>query len=127
MNDERSVSDVLQDILGNLQEIVRAEVRLAKVEIRDDARRAASSGIWIAAGLIAAASGWSFLLWTTGYLLATQTSMWAAALVVAVVMTGIASMLIVGGIRRLNRVEPIPERAIASMKENLGWMKHSTK
>ena len=127
MNDERSVSDVLQDILGNLQELVRAEVRLAKVEIRDEARRAASSGIWIAAGLMVAASGWIFLLWTTAYLLATRMSVWAATLVVAVVMTSIGSMLIIGGVSRLKRIQPIPERAVASMKENLGWMKQSMK
>ena len=39
MNQERAVSDVLQDILRNLQEIVRSEVRLARAGIRDDASR----------------------------------------------------------------------------------------
>ena len=39
MNQERAISDVLQDILRNLQEIVRSEVRLAKAEIRDEARQ----------------------------------------------------------------------------------------
>ena len=33
MAEERSVSDVFQDILRNLQEMVRSEIRLAKVEI----------------------------------------------------------------------------------------------
>ncbi len=48
--EERSVSDVLQDILRNLQEMVRSEIRLAKVEIRGEVKRAVSSGVWIAAG-----------------------------------------------------------------------------
>ena len=32
MAEERSVSDVFQDILRNLPEMVRSEIRLAKVE-----------------------------------------------------------------------------------------------
>ena len=38
-NDDRSVSDVLQDIFGNVQEIVRSEVRLARAEIRPRLRK----------------------------------------------------------------------------------------
>ena len=36
MAEERSVSDVLQDILRNVQDMVRSEIRLAKVEIREE-------------------------------------------------------------------------------------------
>ena len=107
--------------------MVRAEVRLAKVEMRDGARRAASSGIWIAAGVVGALSAWIFLLWTVAYLLATTMSMWAATLMVAVVMACIASVLILGGIRRMKRIYPIPERTVQSVKENLEWMKQPSK
>jgi uncharacterized membrane protein YqjE len=127
LNGERAVSDVLQDILRNLQEMVRSEVRLAKVEIREEARRAVSSGIWIGAGLVGALSAWIFVLWTVAYLLATRMSMWAAALVVAVVMTCIGSVLIIGGLRRVKRLQLIPERTVDSVKENLEWMKQPTK
>ena len=127
MNGERSVADVLQDMLRNVQEIVRSEVRLAKVEIRDEARRSLSSGIWIAGGVVGALSAWSFLLWTVAYLLATRMSMWVATLVVAVVMACVASLLIFGGIRRVKQIQPIPERTVGSVKENLEWMKQPTK
>jgi uncharacterized membrane protein YqjE len=127
VNGERSVADVLQDILRNLQEIVRSEVRLARVEIRDETRRAVSSGMWIAAGVVGALSAWMFLLWTVAYLLATRMSMWAATLVVAVVMACVGSVLLVGGIRRVKRIQPVPERTVESVKENLEWMKQPTK
>jgi uncharacterized membrane protein YqjE len=127
VNGERSVADVLQDILRNVQEIVRSEVRLAKVEIRDEARQAVSSGIWIAAGAVGALSAWMFLLWTVAYLLATRMSLWAATLVGAVVMACVAGVLIMGGIRRMKRIQPIPERTVESVKENLEWMKQPTK
>ena len=127
MNGERAVADVLQDIVRNLQEIVRSEVRLAKVEIRGEAKRAVSSGIWIAAGGAGALTAWAFLLWTGAYLLATRMPMWAATLVVAVVIMAVASVLIIVGIRRLTRIHPVPERTVESIKENLEWMKQPTK
>ena len=127
MADERSVPDVLQDIVRNVQDIVRCEVRLAKVEIREEARRAISSGVWIGAGTVGAVSAWTLLLWTLAYALATRMPMWAATLAVAVVMAAAAAVLVMGGIRRAKRIQPIPERTVESVKENLEWMKQPTK
>ena len=127
MAEERSVSDVFQDILRNLQEMVRSEIRLAKVEVRGEITQAASSGVWMAAGGVAALSAWIFVAWAVVYALATRMSMWAAALIVAFVMAVAAWTLIMGGMRRAKRVHPIPERTVESVKENLEWMKQPTK
>jgi uncharacterized membrane protein YqjE len=127
MAEERSVSIVLQDILRNLQDMVRSEIRLARVEIREEAMQAISSGVWLAAGTVGAVSAWILLLWTLAYTLATRMPMWAATLVVAVVIAAASSVLIMGGIRRAKRIQPIPERTVESVKENLEWMKQPTK
>ena len=127
MAEDRSVSNVLQDILRNLQDMVRFEIRLAKTEIREEVREAVTSSIWIAAGTVGAVSAWIFLLWTLAYALATRMPMWAATLVIAVVMTAAATMLIIGGVQRARRIQPIPERTVESVKENLEWIKQSTK
>ena len=127
MVEDRSVSDVLRDILRNLQEMMRAEIRLAKVEVRDEARRAVSSGIWLAAGAVGALSAWVVLLWTLVFGLATRMSLWAATLAVAVILAAAAAVLIMGGLRRVKRIQPIPERTVESVKENLEWMKQPTK
>jgi len=125
--EDRSVSNVLQDILRNLQDMVRFEIRLAKTEVREEVREAVTSSIWIAAGTVGAVSAWIFLLWTLAYALATRMPMWAATLVIAVVMTAAATMLIIGGVQRARRIQPIPERTVESVKENLEWIKQSTK
>jgi hypothetical protein len=127
VTEARSVSDVFEDILRNLQEMVRSEIRLAKVEIGGELKRAVSSGVWIAAGGIAAISAWIFVLWTVTYALATRMSMWAATLIVAGVMAAIALALIRGGLRRLTRLHPMPERTVESVKENLEWIKQPIK
>jgi hypothetical protein len=125
--EERSVSDVLQDILRNLQDMVRSEIGLAKVEIREEVRRAVSSSVWIAAGTVGAMSAWIFLLWTLASALATRMPMWAATLVIAIVMSVAAAVLIMGGIRRAKRIQLIPERTVESVKENLEWTKQPAK
>ena len=127
MTEERAVSQVLQDILRNLQDIVRSEVRLARVEIRDELKQAALSGAWIAGGALGVISAWMFLLWTLVYALAATMSMWAATLLVAAVLALAGGLLIMNGMRRARRIQPVPERTVQSVKENLEWMKQQTK
>ena len=81
MTGDRSVSDVLQDILRNVQDILRSEVRLAKAEIRQEASQAAAAAVWVTVGVVGALSAWMLLLWTMAYALATILPMWAATLV----------------------------------------------
>ena len=127
MPEERSISDILQDILTHLQGMVRYEARLAKAEIREELSRALSSGIWIVTGVLLALSAWLFLLWAAAYALSTAMPVWAAALVVAVATAAAAAVLIVGGIRTAKRIQPIPDQTVESVKETLGWLKQSTK
>ena len=112
MTGDRAIAEVLQDILRNLQEIVRGEVRLAKAEIRHEVAQASSSGVWLVAGAVGAASAWMFFLWTVVYALATVMEMWVATLVVAVGLACLAAALLVGGRTRFRQIRPVPERTM---------------
>ncbi len=127
MTEQRPFSEVLQDILRNLQELIRAEMRLAKAEVRQDASEAAASGAWVAAGLVIAISAWGFLLWAAAYGLALVVPMWAATLIVALVTGVVGIALLAIGLRRFKRLRPVPERTVESLKENLEWIKQSTR
>ena len=127
MATDRSVADVLQDILRNVQDILRSEVRLAKAEIRQEATQAATATLWMSIGVVGLLSAWMFFLWTAVYLLATVLPMWAATLAIAVAMVGAGGVVITAGLRRFARIKPMPERTIASLQENLEWMKQPTK
>ena len=59
---DRSLSDVFEDIIRNVQEIVRSEVRLAKTELRQEAVKAKSSGILLGVGGITVLFATLFLL-----------------------------------------------------------------
>jgi len=124
---ERGFSELLQDIARNLQDLIRSEVRLAKAEVKQEAREAATSVVWLAAGVAGALSAWMLVLWAAVYGLAHVMPLWAAALLPGLVLGGIAAMLVTAGWRRVARVRPVPERAVASVKEDLEWLKQSTK
>lgn len=123
----RSVSDVLQDIFGNLQDIVRSEVRLAKVELKTEASQAAKAGKPLLAGAVLGFYAGGLLLLALVYGLSVVLPPWTAALAVGVGASVMAAILIGIGRGRLRVVNPKPERAVESMKENVQWLKDQTR
>jgi len=124
---DRSISDVLQDVVHNLQEIVRAEVRLAKTEIREEAGKAKPAGALLATGALSGIFAAFFILLAMVYALTRIIPDWAAALAVAV-LTGIAAAAtLAAGKKRLAQVHPVPEKTVATLKENVEWAKRQTR
>ena len=124
-NRERPMAEVFRDIIGNVQEMVRSEVRLARVEIKEETSKTARAGAMLAAGAVMAMIAGVFLLVCIAQLLDMVMPDWAAALVVALLMGIPAAILISKGRDRL-RV-PVPEKTIDNVKENVEWMKNQTK
>jgi uncharacterized membrane protein YqjE len=123
----RSVPEVLQDIVGNIQEIIRSEFSLAKIEIKQDATQAKGPVI---IGLIGGALGLyalGFLLLTAIFGMATVMPIWLAALIVGAVLTLVSIALLSAAGKRLKQVHKVPERTIESLKENVQWAKEQIK
>ena len=120
----RSMSEVVQDIAGNVREIVRSEARLAGAEMRQEASKAGRAG-----GVLGAAAAFAFyclgfLLLTLMLRLSMTMAAWQAALIVAAVAAVPAWLLMRLGRSRLKGVKHRPERAIGNMKENVQWLRH---
>ena len=124
---DRSFSGVLQDIIRNVQEIVRSEVRLAKTEILDEAAKAKSSALLLGAGAVTAIFAIFFLLLMIVYALALVVPSWAAALIVGAALAVVASVMLMAGVGRFKQIHPTPERTVETIKENVEWAKQHTK
>src|SRR3954454_22840574 len=107
---ERSISEVLQDIVGNIQDIIRSEVRLAKTEVREEAAKAQSAGLLLGGGALAGLFASFFLLYALMYGLNRIMPDWCAALVVAVITGIAAAVTLSAGKKRLKLIHPAPER-----------------
>jgi uncharacterized membrane protein YqjE len=122
----RSIPEISQDVLGNIQDIVRAEVRLAKAELGEELNRARSGGLLIGVGVVAAILSALFLLLACVYVLGLVMPNWAAALIVAAAV-GVAAAVTLGlGLKRFKTIQAAPKTA-ASLKEDVRWAKQLTK
>ncbi len=124
---DRSIANVLQDILRNIQEIVRSEVRLAKAEVREEVGKAKSAGALVGAAAICGIFSSFFLLLTIIYALTRVMPDWAAALTITVILAIVAGVLFSAGAKRFKQVHPAPDRTIETVKENVEWAKQQTK
>ena len=122
----RSIPEILQDVLTNIQDIVRAEVRLAKAELGEDLNRARSGGVLLGVGAVAAIFSALFLLLACVYGLSRIMPNWVAALIVAAAMGTAAAVTLSLGLKRFKTIQAAPKTA-ASLKENVRWAKELTK
>jgi uncharacterized membrane protein YqjE len=122
---ERPITEIFRDIVGNVQEMVRSEVRLARVEMREEASKTARAGAILAAGAVLAIIAGVFLLVCVAQLLDMVMPDWAAALIMAIALGIPAAIMVSKGRQRLH--VPMPEKTIENVKENVEWMKNQTK
>ena len=123
---ERSVPEVLQDIIGNVQEILRSEMQLAKAELKEEAAEATPPMMTMGVGVLLAAYAAGLLLLAAVLGLATIMAAWSAALLVGAVVAIVAVLLINAGLGRLKRINMKSERLIASLQENMRWVKRQS-
>lgn len=125
--EERSVTQILQDIFTNVQEIIRSEVRLARTEIGEQTNKALRAFAVLGAGLILGMYALGFLLLSAVYALAAVLPDWLGPLLVGLIVAVIATALIVIGRNRIKTVSPVPQKTIASVKEDAQWVKDQTR
>ncbi len=123
----RSFAGVVEDIVGNVQGIIRSEVRLAKTEIKEETAKAGRAGGMLGGGAVLGLYALGFALLAGFFALEYVVAPWLAALIVAVVTGIIAAVLASMGWKRLKQAHPRPEKTIDTMKENVQWAKDLTK
>ena len=124
---EKPLPELLNEMIGNLQELLRGEMRLAVTEAKEEGAKAARAGIWIVAGGVFAFYALGLLLLAAIYALGIVLAPWLAALIVAIASGVFAVVLIITGKSHFQNVHPKPEKTIRSMKENIAWARHQVK
>jgi uncharacterized membrane protein YqjE len=124
---QRSVPEVLQNIVSNLQEIIRSEFLLAKTELKEEAKQAAKPVTTFGVGLVFGIYGMGLLLLAATYALALVVPVWLAALLVGTGLAIVAFALMSSSGKKLKRINPTPDKTIQSLEENVQWAKHQIK
>ena len=123
---DRSIAVVLQDVLRDVQDIVRSEVRLAKTELREEVTKARSASVLVGIGVLAGILTVFFLLLTAVYALSLIVPDWVAALIVAAGVAIVSGVTLGTGLKQFKTVHAAP-KTVASLKENVEWAKQQTK
>ncbi len=119
--DSRSIAGLLKDVLGNIQEIIRYEVRLAKTEVREESKKAGKAFAFIAGGALFSFYALNFIFFCAFFALALILPFWLSALLVGAVLFIVAGVLVSMGRERWKHVHAKPEQTIQTVKENFEW------
>jgi uncharacterized membrane protein YqjE len=119
--DEASFGELFGRLTGEMSDLLRGEMELARVELKEEAAKAGKAGGMLGA---AAAIGYVALIllafaaaWGLAEVIATG---WAF-LVVGVVVAVIAGALAMTGRKKMREVNPVPEQTIENLKEDARW------
>ena len=123
----RTMSEVFEDLLRNLQEMVRSEVRLAKTEIREEADKAKSAGLLVAIGAVLGLGALGAAVTAAGTALALVVPLWESALIVTVVLLIGAAVFLALGVKRFDNIHAVPQNAVDHLKGDIQWVKQHAK
>jgi len=122
--ESESVGDLLGRVTTDLSTLMRQEVALAKVELKEEATKAGkASGMLAGAGAV----GYLvlvFLALALMFALDAVMPMGWAALITAAVLAVIAAVLYSVGKKRMQQVNPKPQQTVETLKEDVQWAKN---
>ncbi len=117
-SDDRSVKDLISEVSSDLRELLQKEVELAKLEVKEQASRAAKAGAMFGAG---AGAGYFALVlfsfaaaWGLAQLIPTPLGFLVVGLVYAVA----AAVFVARGRRQAAAIQP-PEKTMQTLKQDV--------
>jgi hypothetical protein len=123
---ERSAGEIMQDVMRDTGEVVRGELRLAKAEISEKAAKAGKAGGYFGTAALCGVMGFACLVLCGVAALALVMPVWLAAGLMAVFLVCIAAAAYVGGRSKMKDINPVPERTVQTIKDDIQWAKHRT-
>jgi uncharacterized membrane protein YqjE len=120
-----SIGELVSQLSSQTSRLVRDEMRLAQTEFREAAKHAGlGAGLLSVAGLLAIL-GLATFVTSALAALASVLPLWAAALVVGVLLfvsAGIASLV---SKKQIQQTDPVPQQTVASVKEDINEVKEA--
>lgn len=124
---ERSIGQIVSDATADVSTIVRSEIELAKLEIKNDVTHVGKGiGMFAAAGVLALFAFGILLLGAAwGLEAGTALPLWASLLIVAGVLFLITAILALVGKSALGKVKGKPEKTIHHGQKTVESVKES--
>ena len=121
-----SIGELLGNISGDLSQLFRQEVELAKAELKAEASKAGKAAGFLGVAGFAGYLAVVLLSFALVFGLANVMDAGWAALIVAVLWAIVGAILFVSGRSKLKSVDPVPHRTVDTLKEDAQWLKNPT-
>ncbi len=124
---EPSLGELFSSLTNDLSQLVRSEMELARVEIREEAGKAGKAAGMLGGGAVAALVALILLTSAAAWGLAEVVDAGWAFLIVGVVIGAVAAVLAMSGRRKLAEVRPVPDQTVDTLKEDARWARAQVK
>ncbi|HYI13808.1 MAG TPA: phage holin family protein [Thermomicrobiales bacterium] len=121
--DDRSLGELFSELSRQTSTLIRQEIALAKVEMKQKGAEVGKDVGMMAAGGALAYAGLLALIATVIIVLAEFIPWWLSALIVSLVVLGIGGLLVQRGMSALKQTSMAPEQTIETLKEDKEWAK----
>ena len=125
VEDERPLGELFSDLTRSLQTLIRKELELAKVEMKEQTSRATKAGAMLGAGAVGGFVALLLLAFAAAWGLAEVVATGVAFLIVGALFGIVALLLVTAGKKRLATVEPVPRQAVETLREDAEVAKES--
>ncbi len=125
---QQSLTDLVSGILSDAERLIRQQVEMVRAEFKEDLRHTKEAAMALGAGVALLAAGGFLLLVAIVYLLnLTALPLWACWAIVggAVVLIGGAALY--AGYRILANNNPLPDKSLNALQENVSWITNPQK
>ena len=121
---ERSLGTIIKDLTADLSNLMRSEIALLKLEIRQSIAKLGGGSAMLAAALFLSLVGMAFLFVTiTLGMVALGLPPWLSSLIVTVVLFSAAGVLVMLGRKKLKDVNFLPSEAIEHVRTDIDTLK----
>jgi uncharacterized membrane protein YqjE len=120
---DKSLGELVAEMTGEVSALMRKEVELAKVEIKEEVGRAGKAGGMLGAGAVAGYFALLFVSLALAWLLDQAMPIALAFFIVGVLYGIAAAILIPRGREQMKRVDPVPHRTVETLKEDAAWVR----
>ena len=118
-----SLGQVVGGLAGDVQDLVRGEIMLARAELDQKFHRVLMAAIWLLGGALLAFAGLVVVLQGVAFALALVLPAWAASLIVGVIIVIIGALFARSGLAMLSLKALTPERTAANLQKDAEMLK----
>jgi uncharacterized membrane protein YqjE len=124
---DESIGSLLSGLIGDLQNLIRGEVDLAKTEIREEVGVAMRGAVMLAVAAMLGLTALIVLMFGLATYIEKWVNEWQALGIVGLGLVIVAALAGILGKRRLSASSMTPDRTIESLKEDKEWASQQVK